>query len=285
MVLLFAGVPPAGAQVIADISFLPQTYYVGDRVEARVVVRTPNPLALTIPDTLPSTEWVTIHDVAVLQRGGGVEIRILFQPFFTGTRQLPTIGLGPLELTGINAFVSPLPGREEPDIQPIRDQVFLPGTRLMVALTAFMLLGLPVLIFLTSRWTRRIFARIYRWYRERRPYRRLMKNLRVLQGEMHELDSKAYYIRLLDEARAFLDSQYDGAILSATTGELSPLLQRAGVDDEMRATVVELFQFGDLVKFAYRTVTLEDRTRHLDDFRRLAQTVYRQREERHHVGV
>ena len=104
-------------------------------------------------------------------------------------------------------------------------------------------------------------------------------------GEMHELDGKAYYIRLLDEARAFLDSQYDGAILSATTGELSPLLQRAGVDDEMCATVVELFQFGDLVKFAYRTVTLEDRTRHLDDFRRLAQTVYRQREERHHVGV
>ncbi len=281
-ILLAVLPPPVQGQSVVQVLFLPQTFYVGDMVEARVVVRSAENLTLTIPENLPVTEWVTIHAVTVVQRADGFEVRILFQPFFTGTRQLPPIGLGAMELTGVSAFVSTSTTRSDVELEPIQDQVLLPGTRVLVAVTVFILFGLPLIIVLTSRWTRQGLAAAMKWYRERRPYRRLARSLRLLQGEMHDLDGKTFYIRLLDEARAFLDSRYDASILSATTGEMPVLLEQSGIDPATKSGIVEMFQFGDLVKFAHHTVSLEDRVRHLEQLRKVAAET-RERE-RKHVG-
>lgn len=266
------------SQAVSQVILLPQTFFVGDMVEARVVVRTTETLALTVPDPLPVTEWITIHSVTIVQRADGFEARIVFQPFFVGTRQLPVIGLGAMELSGVSVFVNSLvaPGDLEP--APIRDQVILPGTRFLIALMVAAFVFVPLLVLGTGKWIRRWVRYLVGRWRENRPYRRLMKNLKVLQTEMHQLDGKRYYIRLLDEARTFFDRHFRASILAATTEELEDRLAGAKAPPEVRRVLVEMFQFGDLVKFAQQTVTLEDRTRHLDELRRLAQLVHRTKE-------
>ena len=252
-------------QSIADVIFLPQTYYVGDLVEARAVVRSSEELDLTVPEPLPSAEWIDLRQVSIIQRADGYEVRILFQPFFVGTRQLPPLDLGGFTVSGVSAVVSSLRGEEgELELQPVRDQLLLPGTRALIAVIVLSIVGIPLLVVLTGGWARRKFHALQERYRENRPYRNLNKGLKQLQSEMHELDGKRYYIRLLDLTRSYLEGRYSSVFRSATTGELDPQLRRVGIPAEQRARVIELFQFGDLVKFANHRVTVHDRTRHLE---------------------
>lgn len=278
-VLWLAPVAVLYGQAIAQVVFLPQTFYVGDMVEARVVVRTTETLNLVIPDPLPVTEWITVHSVTIVQRADGFEARIVFQPFFVGTRQLPTIGLGQLDLSGISVFVNSIvtPGDMEP--APVRDQVLLPGTRFLAAIILGALVFVPVLVLLTGKWVRGRFRYLVGRWQENRPYRRLMKNLRNLQAEMNQMDGKRYYIRLLDEARTFFDRHFHASIRAATTEELDEKLESAAAPPDVRRVLVEMFRFGDLVKFAQQTVTVEDRTRHLEELRSLAHAVHRARKD------
>ncbi|TVR66238.1 MAG: hypothetical protein EA427_16440 [Spirochaetaceae bacterium] len=277
--LILTPVATLHSQAIAQVVLLPQTFFVGDMVEARVVVRTTETLSLTVPDPLPVTEWITIHSLTIVQRADGFEARIVFQPFFVGTRQLPVIGLGAMELSGVSVFVSSLVEAGDLDPAPIRDQMILPGTRFLIALLVAMVVFVPLLVLGTGKWIRRWIRYLVGRWRENRPYRRLMKNLKVLQAEMNQVDGKRYYIRLLDEARTFFHRHFHASILAATTEELEGRLEEAKAPAEIRRGLVEMFRFGDLVKFAQQTVTLEDRTRHLDELRRLAQMAYRNRKQ------
>lgn len=262
-------VPRAGAQSISQVIFLPQVYHVGDVVEARVVVRSTRALELRLPEALPRLSWVIVHSVEHLQRPDGVEVRIVFQPFFVGTRTLPPLDLGDLNLTGVSAFVTPLAGAEITEPHPIRDQLLLPGTRIFVAVALLVTVLVPITIWFAGGWgTRRVRA-IVRWYRENRPYRNAKKGLRALSAEVNELDGKRFYIRLLDLARVYLAKRFDPGVLSATTGELGARLTKAGLDETVVQSVVELFRVGDLVKFANRRVTLDERHAHLEQLHNL----------------
>lgn len=266
--------PPLSAQVISNIVFLPQTYFVGDLVEARVVLRSTGPLELRVPETLPTTEWIDVRGVTIIQRADGYEVRVQFQPFFLGTRQLPPIDLGSMQLSGISAVVSNLvePGQQL-ELEPIRGQLLLPGTRLLIGLLIALAIAIPTVVIVAGGWGRRTLAAITRRWRERRPYRATMRSLRQLQAELHELDGRSYYIRLLDIARDYFDGRFDARLRSATTGELDRRLQRVHITAEARRDLIELFQFGDLVKFANHRVSVDDRTRHLESLRHVVALV------------
>ncbi|SIQ64129.1 hypothetical protein SAMN05920897_11240 [Alkalispirochaeta americana] len=269
--------PTSASQAIAEVVFLPQTFYVGDMVEARVVVRTSETLNLTVPDPLPSSEAVTIHSVAIVHRADGFEARIVFQPFFTGTRQLPPLGLGALELSGISVLVSSLLQDGAGELAPIRDPLVLPGTHLLIALGLSAVILIPLLILVTGKGLRRWLRLLVQRYRENRPYRRISRNLRTLQADLTQIDGKEYYIRLLDEARVFFASHFSAPLRAATTGEMNGRLEQAGVPPEVREPLMEMFRFGDLVKFADHPVTMEDRQGDLERLRDLASRVYRER--------
>ncbi|MFW5827496.1 MAG: hypothetical protein ACOCU4_05370 [Alkalispirochaeta sp.] len=259
------------SQSVADVIFLPQTYYVGDLVEARVVVRSSEDLDLSVPQTLPSTEWVDLREVSIVQRADGYEVRILFQPFFVGTRQLPAIDLGSFTVSGVSAVVSTLQSEEgELELQPVRDQLLLPGTRALIAAIILAVFGIPLVVVFTGGWITRHVAAFRERYRANRPYRTLQKRLKQLQTEMHELDGKGYYIRLVDITRSYLEGRYGIVFRSATTGELDRYLRKEGIPEEQRQRLIELFQFGDLVKFANRRVTVHDRTYHLEAVKSLS---------------
>ena len=273
------------AQTVSQVLFLPQTYYVGDIVEARIVVRSAGEIAFRIPSELPDTEWVDFRSVQVVPRTGGYEIRVVFQPFFVGTRQLPAIDLDGFTVDTLSAVVSSLREDGELELEPIRSQILLPGTQLLLALSVTALLAIPLIVFIAGEWSRRWFLAIRRRYRESRPYRTFQKGLRSLQVEMHELDGKRYYIRLLDITRSYLAGRLAPGIQSATTGELDFVLGRTTMPTAERERLIELFRFGDLVKFANRRVSVDDRMRHLSDIKEISQTLHKRRKEEPRVGA
>ena len=192
-ILLVAPMASVGAQIASQVVFLPQTYYIGDRVEARVVFRNVNAEEITIPDQLPTTQAVAIDSVLTVQRADGVEVRFVFQPFFTGTRELPPIDLGEITVSGVSAFVSSVaePG-EELQLASVRDQLILPGTQLQLAFALTALIGIPTVIIVAGGWGRRQLRGIRRWYRENRPYRVFLKSQKSLAAEMQSVDGKRF---------------------------------------------------------------------------------------------
>ncbi len=284
-VVLGALCSTVSAQTVSQVLFLPQTYYVGDIVEARIVVRATEEIVFRIPSELPDTEWVDFRSVQVTPRTGGYEIRVVFQPFFVGTRQLPTIDLDGFTVDTLSAVVSSLRQDGELELEPIRNQILLPGTQLLTALIVLAALAIPVMVLVAGEWSRRWFVAIRRRYRESRPYRTLQKGLRSLQVEMHELDGKRYYIRLLDITRSYLGGRLAPGIESATTGELDFVLSRTGIPVAEKERLIELFRFGDLVKFANKRVSVDDRTRHLSDIKEISQTLHKRRKEDQRVGA
>lgn len=268
---VFSGVRLA-AQSVSSVVFLPQTYFVGDRVEARIVLRDITADSVVVPETLPDTLWITFESITPVQRADGVELRILFQPFFVGTRELPPIDLGVTLLTGVSAFVTRVnPVGEDVRISSTRDQLVLPGTRIQLALGIVFLIGAPAIVFIAGGWGRRTVTRVQTWYRERRPYRYFLRAMKTIVAEKHGIDGRTFYIRLLDACRDYVAGRFDINARAATTGELDQVLAAAGITGENRDRIVELFQFGDLVKFAGRRVSIEEREQHIDQLRKIVE--------------
>lgn len=270
-------VSEARGQDVTDVMFLPQTYHVGDRVEARVVLRNLEVDDLTIPAQPPETSWVRFESIIPIQRADGVELRILFQPFFVGTRELPALDLDGAVVTGITAFTTSVrTSDDEAASLIVRDQLVLPGTQLQLALLIGLIVIVPIVVIVTGGWGRRTVRRVARWYRENRPYRTFSRAIKALNKETHAIDGKTFYIRLLDISRTYLDGRFGTTVRSATTGELDGVLSRAGIDDESRRRIVSLFQFGDLVKFANQKVGIEARSRHVQELQRVVETLQRE---------
>ncbi len=278
MVCAVAVLPPLWGQTISDVVFLPQTYHVGDIVEARIVVRGVESENLTIPAELPRLPWITVHSVTVIQRADGVELRVVFQPFFRGTRELPRIGLGEVTISGVSPFVtSVFQEGEDRTIQSVRDQLLLPGTHIQFSIALIVLIAVPTVVIFTGGWGKRRFIAIRARYRENRPFRAFQKSIRMLGSQINELDGKTFYIRLLDICREYLDRRLHGGVRSATTGEMERVLKRAAVGEDERTRLVALFQFGDLVKFASKRVSLAERNEHIEEVRSIIATLQEQK--------
>jgi|AACY02.2.fsa_nt_gi hypothetical protein len=272
------------AQTVSQPVFLPQQYFVGDIVEARVVIRSETLPEVRVPDQLPHLPWIEIRDVLIVQRADGIEVRIRFQPFFVGTRRLPPIDLGDITIDGVSAFVSSVLPDQPVEPAGIRDQLLLPGTRVLVAVLFAAIVGIPVVVVLAGDWGKRSAVYVSRWYRERAPYRRFQKSVKSLDDRVHELDGKRFYTELLSITRDFMDRRFAAGLRSATTVELDEKLVRIGVPDDARRRIREMFTVGDLVRFANRRVSLEERHAHLEDLRVITRELHRRRTERRDVG-
>lgn len=273
------------AQTVSQAVFLPQQYYVGDIVEARVVVR-----GSVVPERdptqkLPSLPWVEILDVLIVQRADGYEVRIRFQPFFVGTRRLPPISLGDVTIDNVSAFVGSVLPEDNPEAAGMRDQLLLPGTRLLLVLLVVALFAIPTIVFVAGDWGRRTVRRLVRWYRERIPYRRFVRGLRSLSGRIHEIDGKRFYTDLQQLTREFMDRRFDAGLRAATTGELEERLSRIGIPVDSRERLRGMFEIADLVRYANRRVSLEERSAHLEDLRVITRELHRRKTEAPHVGT
>lgn len=252
-----------GAQSVGTVSILPQVPYVGDLVEARVTIRGVSTTDVRVPEDLPDLDWVLVRSLELVQRADGVEVRLVFQPFYVGTRQLPVLDLGVVRLEGLTVAVNRLRSDTDLEIDGVRDQLLLPGTTLLFAGLVALLVAIPVSLIVFGGWFRRQLVRIIGRYRDAIPYRRTLRRLRALEEEFDELDARSFYIRIVDVLRDYYDRRFAAGLRSATTGEVSRRLEAVGTPPDVIADLTAVFEAGDRVKFAMETTDEQTRRHHL----------------------
>jgi hypothetical protein len=262
--------PPLSAQArytIESIQFIPQAYYVGDRVELLVRVRSSSDARILPPRNFPALSWGEFHDARVLPRDDMTEIHIFFTPYQTGAQTLPNLTCGDVALQGLSVSVRSLTedGPREP--APPHGNLLLPSTRLIIAAAAGLVIALPLAGLAAFVWLRPWLRRIVRSYRERQPYRKLKKTLAALRGRTGESDSRRFYISLLDAVKLYMNHHGEGNCMAFTTRELEAYFSRGLGNSPEKNALLEICRFGDEVKFGGRQSPREKR---LADIGRLA---------------
>jgi hypothetical protein len=269
---------------VASTVFLPQQYYVGDTVEARVRVRldADEPRSLSAPEELPEPAWGEIRRVLVSGGYPNFEVRISFAAYRPGTQTFPPIDLGGITLRGVDLHVASVLEEGDSELAPVRDQLLLPQTRVLLAVVLAVLFGIPLMLFVAFPWVRSRWQVAVAAHQARRPYRKLKRSLDRLEEESDQLTGRNFYIRLLEDARRYLTRRLGVDCMSATTGELRKLISRTLGQSELVDTLNGLFQTGDLVKFAHRASPVEQRLRHIEALRHAALQL--EKERRHRRG-
>ncbi|TVR05255.1 MAG: hypothetical protein EA403_03210 [Spirochaetaceae bacterium] len=258
--LLIASVPPlaAGYQIIS-VTLLPQEFYVGDRVEMRVTLRTTSAVDLLAPGRIPAVEWGEIHQVRLASRGLDWDIRIVLTSFQPGTRTIPPLDFGGIVVSDLTLHVPSILIDGRRDLASPQPQILPPGTRLWISVIAMVLVVVPLSFLVFLRWGRRSLAEFLVRRRERKPYRRFVRALSLLSQGVEQIDGREFYIALLEHVRRFLSSTLETDCMASTTTELGGHLNRLLSDDGDRQTVLSLFHRGDLVKFAAAPAPVDQR--------------------------
>ncbi|KGE73434.1 hypothetical protein [Spirochaeta lutea] len=249
---------------LSNMLFLPPIYYVGDEVELRVTIRSPQIQEVAVPQELPRATWGEILSMRLLDQGNARELRIRFVAYQTGTLTLPALNLGPLVLEELSISVSSSLESEGAELEGPRDQVLLPGTQAFLVMAAGAVLLIPLIWLTIFRWGRLGLKRIIAVYREGRPFRRAIRHIRGLRSSADSMHGREFYIRLLDEIRAYLGSRFAISAFSLTTRELEQVFDSLVHNTDDRKALTRMFLHGDMVKFANLPSTITGRMSHLD---------------------
>jgi hypothetical protein len=253
----FAFSPPAfiSAQArytIESVQFIPPAYYVGDRVELRARVRASADVTVAPPRSFPKITWGEFHDAHVALRDGLAEIQIFFTAYQMGAQSVPNLICGDVVLQGLSVSVRSLTEEQPREREPPRGNLLLPSTRFIIAAGAGVLIALVLAVFAGLLWLRPWLRHIIRSCRERRPYRKLRKTLAALRTQAGETDSRRFYIFLLDAVKLYMNHYGEGDCTAFTTRELEAYFARSLGDTADRNALLEIFHFGDEVKFGGR---------------------------------
>ena len=253
----------AESYTVTESVVLPSEFYVGDRAELRVRIRTASSVELIVPVALPEAAWAVFHDMRLFPIDAQqTEIRVSFTAFRPGTQTLPSVDLGGIRLSGLTVHVASVleDGRTEP--APLQAPMLLPTTRLRLAgFVALIIVG-PLLLWMLLRLGRGQISTLVARYRRAQPYRRLRKSLKRLESSVDELDARSFYIVFLEDIRRYFTQRLGRDLMSATSVEIIHYI--SDIDARGSDLIAEVFRTGDLVKFAGRSSSPEQRRKHLD---------------------
>lgn len=235
--------------VLIDMQFIPPTFFVGDLVELHLEFSANSELKIQAPEILPKADWVDIRNVRVLPGDGTVSVLIDFTPFATGIRTLPSLNLGDIQLQDIKIPTHSMLKNSHDGVRRVRGQLLLPGTRLGLALILALTGMAPFLIYallkLVLRWARHIKA----MFSIRRPVRRLHRLLKRLRADIGSESASYWFSALTGELRAYLSTRMDYNCRSATTAEISAMMDLSA-ENAPQNRILEVLRNGDMVKFA-----------------------------------
>ena len=270
--LLAAGTGLAGAQsaaaperaaalpaTVEELTFEPARFYVGDRVTARVVVRSSRQLAA--PMAVAPGEWVVVHGVDTIPRSDGRwEVRVGFSSYRPGVLTLPPIDVGAFRLENIRVQAASLlsgEGAAPATLRPPRPQLLLPGTGGALLGAAAAVLTVPYLLVSVVL---ALARRARRWRQEQTrglPRARLERAVRRLQASSPRsiaalAETVSFYAQLAHLTRDYLAARMRIPAHACTTRELQAALPGHGLDGALGAELTAILDTADRVKFAGR---------------------------------
>ena len=247
----------AAGYVVEELVLLPPRFYVGDSVECRLLLRVEEGLSASEPSALPEDPWFDIHRVRVEDRrasaSGLLRVRIFFTPFRPGASVLPSLRLGDLPLSGVEVnTASVMEGQAKPTLRGLRAPLRVPRTALRLLGAGLAVAALPAVAGFGALAGARGLKRLGRLRRRRRPYARLQRSLERLRAHGEGEERRDFFILLSVALKRYLSERLHRSVMSATTAEIQPQLEAAGLDPRLAAEVHELLARADLVKFSGR---------------------------------
>lgn len=246
---------------VVDSVRLPAQSFVGDTVELRYQIRTG--ATLTTPDALPRPTWGSIERVDVEPAQDGYTLRVVVVPFEAGTLTLPRLTLGELTVEGFSLVVSSVLD-DDSALEPIYGPQRLPGTRAALIAAAAVIAGVITAVLYLLGPGRRQLQNLIARYRARLPYRRLRKELAMLEAEGEQLEPREFYIALVESVQRYMSSVLRVDCRAATTRELVRYLPAlASLSTVESASVLPLepvLHRADDAKFADRSIPVRQRS-------------------------
>lgn len=240
---------------------IPGNYYVGDSVEMRVIVRTR--FETLFPQLSAPPAWGTISDLRIEQDGEDATIVFNFIAYEAGTLTIPSILLGDFQISGLSIFVSSILEQKGNTFYGPMPQLLLPFTHLYIFLIVCFLVIMPVIFTKGWKFVRRLWQKIRKWVRKRRPWRMYHRNIARLQSRLENVPEREFYIMFTQLIREYLTISLSEEFISATSQEIDEILKSHGVASSVALNIKELMIAGDLVKFAQQRMQEETKQQHI----------------------
>ena len=267
-----------GAQdgyTIVNTVFIPDRYYVGDRVEMRVRLSVDEGTTVEAAREIPELPWIRFLETLIVHYQDGIEVRIVFIPFRPGTRSLPPLGFGEITLGDLKIYTSSIIQETGREFAGVKGQAVLPGTNLLIAGFVAVLLFGPVLLYGVFRWGRSAAAGIASIQRKRVPYRSLVATLDELDRRKGEVSHREFYIALSAALRTYLSSRTGVYFGHLTTRETAKELVGLLPPVTLRSELIRIAGNADRVKFAGLEVDHGERSEDSAKTRELAAAIER----------
>lgn len=241
----------SGQAVVKEIQFSPPSFYVGDAVQANIFIETKDEIGLEAPELMPESDWVEINAISIESVDDGFIVLVDFVPFAAGTRSLPVLDFGTIQLRDVKIPTHSILEATHEGVRDLRGQLLLPGTRFAVALSLSLAAMAPFLIYALVRLIWNWIRKSREAYRIGRPARRLRRLLKKLKSIVGSESASDWFSQLTDGLRVYFSDKTGQDFRSFTTAEISrmPLFDITGTP---AAHLLEVLKEGDMVKFAGR---------------------------------
>lgn len=239
---------------VKSIIFLPGEYFVGDTVEARIMVQPDGGGVFAPPSRLQEYEWLAYHEVTVKKEKNGTLVIISFTPYAPGTRTLPPIKLGSAILDSVKIHTTSILARDGASFKGIKKPLFLPGTRLLLGIVIAVLFIGPVFIlwFTGSIKPKLNLARALR--QGKKSQKQLYKVLKDLDEEKERMSSRQFYFELSDAYRKYLWKRTGVDFMTITSTDFGLNLEKILGPGRIVQSASAMVKFSDSIKFGGVTV-------------------------------
>ena len=242
---------------VEKIEFNPDLFFVGDRVELRITVKTEKILSKPILEEFGP--WLRVFSTNTTQISDLIwEVRIIFSNYQPGIITFPAINLGPVKIENIQAQAASVLPNDYADseiMSPLRKQLRLPKS-LIVYLS--LLLSTLIVPFIVVKLIIKVLRFLKLWHEERArnlPGKLLLTELSRIHGKYRtktstEDDMLKFYVQLSSAIREYLSKKLDIYGHASTTYELSLEVSRLGLSSEYVRSITRILEAADQVKFA-----------------------------------
>jgi hypothetical protein len=238
---------------IEEMNLLPVRYYIGDNVELRLLVSVPPGRILEQPVQIPEFKWIEINENVRISHisDSKYEIRILFTAFMPGSHILSNIIIGDFIIPDVKIDTrSILEDKAVNRLAAYENQIILPGTWLLISVIVFVVVFIPYIFLLAGKQILRIIRKINLNRKKELPGNKLKKGLRKLKRNLKKINPLAFYTKITELLREYLHARLNLPVLTATTRELTKMLQENLQEEKYGDRIIKLFNRADLIKFA-----------------------------------
>jgi hypothetical protein len=247
---------------VKQVVLIPPKVYVGDYVEVLIFLADTQASIGVGVETPPKISWGQIEAFEAVEQNREKEVRIGLRAYAPGSHFLPEIKFKDHRISPIAIHIASLYDDGHKKIFPAKGPIRLPGTRFYIAVAIALFLALPLFVVWMAFSGRKRISSFVQGYQVKKPFRQYMRELKTLQQNLSIMNGREFYIELLNLLRGYFTFRIDATCFSSTSKEVDAILKRGVNNPDLVDLALEIFYFGDKVKFGHFDASIANRKIH-----------------------